>query len=284
MASAPLLDPNALAALAASYPAPLVARKINREIVVLVGWVPAILMQFAHPLVAAGVADHSAFRSRPRARLERLRSTVRSMLSLTFGSPDEVARAAARINAIHTRVHGELREEAGILSPGTRYSARDPALLRWVHATLMSSLPRAYELYVGPLTKAEKDAFCRDGALRSPLLGIPEGYLPDSAEGIDRYIEEMLASGQIAISETARTLAHEVLYPPVPPLSGPLLSLFRLPVIGLLPEAIRRAYGFRWDRRHELAMQSSVVATRGLLRVSPPMVRYWPFALNEASA
>ncbi|MCK6592271.1 MAG: DUF2236 domain-containing protein, partial [Polyangiaceae bacterium] len=88
MASAPLLDPNALAALAASYPAPLVARKINREIVVLVGWVPAILMQFAHPLVAAGVADHSAFRSRPRARLERLRSTVRSMLSLTFGSPD----------------------------------------------------------------------------------------------------------------------------------------------------------------------------------------------------
>lgn len=285
MASASLLDPASLAALAATYPPPLAARKINREIVVLAGWVPAILMQFAHPLVAAGVADHSAFRSRPGARIERLRSTVQSMLSLTFGSPEEVARAAARINGIHTRVNGELREGAGTMPRGTRYSARDPALLRWVHATLMTSLPRTYELYVGPLTKAEKDAFCRDAALRAPLYGIPEGYLPDSAAGIERYMEEMISSGSIAISETARTLANEVLNPPHPPLTGPLLSLYRLPAIGLLPESIRRAYGFRWGRRHEIAMQSSVVATRGILRISPPMVRYWPFAQSsEASA
>jgi uncharacterized protein (DUF2236 family) len=277
MATAPVLDPTSLAAIAASFPTPHVARKINREIVTLVGWVPAILMQFAHPLVAAGVADHSAFRSRPGARIERLRSTVQSMLALTFGSPDEVARVAARINGIHTRVNGELREGAGATPRGTRYSARDPALLRWVHATLMSTLPRTYELYVGPLSKAEKDTFCRDGALRAPLFGIPEGFLPDSAEGIDRYIEEMIESGQIAISEAARTLANEVLNPPHPPLSGPLLSLMRLPAIRLLPESIRTAYGFRWGRRHEIAMQSSVVATRGLLRLSPPMMRYWPF-------
>jgi uncharacterized protein (DUF2236 family) len=280
MAPAPLLDPASLAAVAASFPPPLVARKINREIVMLVGWVPAILMQLAHPLVAAGVSEHSAFRSSPKARVERLRSTVQSMLALTFGSPDEVARTAARINGIHTRVNGELREEAGSLPRGTRYSARDPALLRWVHATLMSTLPRTYELYVGPLTKAEKDTFCRDGALRAPLYGIPDGYLPDSADGIDRYIDEMLASGQIAVSETARTLANEVLNPPHPPLSGPLLSLLRLPTIGLLPESIRRAYGFRWERRHAIALQSSVAATRGLLRLSPPIVRYWPFALT----
>jgi len=284
MASAPLLDPASLAAVAASFPPPLVARKINREIVMLVGWVPAILMQFAHPLVAAGVAEHSAFRARPGARMERLRSTVQSMLALTFGSPDEVARAAAKINGIHTRVNGELREGAGTLPRGTRYSARDPALLAWVHATLMSTLPRTYELYVGPLSKAEKDTFCRDGALRAPLLGIPDGYLPDTAEGIDRYMQGMLASGQIAISETARTLANEGLYPPHPPLSGPLLSLMRLPTIGLLPESIRAAYGFRWERRHELAMHSSVVATRGLLRLSPPMVRYWPFALTTGAS
>ncbi|HZF51821.1 MAG TPA: oxygenase MpaB family protein [Polyangiaceae bacterium] len=284
MASAPLLDPASLAEVAASFPPPLVARKINREIVMLVGWVPAILMQLAHPLVAAGVADHSAFRSRPGARIERLRSTVRSMLALTFGSPHEVARAAARINAIHTRVQGELREGAGALPQGTRYSARDPALLRWVHATLMSTLPRAYELYVGPLTQAEKDSFCREGALGSTLLGIPHGYLPETAAGIDRYIEDMIADGQIAVSETARTVANEVLNPPHPPLSGPLLSLLRLPVIGLLPESIREAYGFRWERRHAIAMQSSVVATRGILRLSPPMVRYWPFAQAEISA
>ena len=35
---------------------------LQREIVLL-AWGPAILLQFAHPLVARGVADHSAFRA-----------------------------------------------------------------------------------------------------------------------------------------------------------------------------------------------------------------------------
>ena len=36
---------------------------IHREVVLLFGWGRAILMQFAHPLVACGVAEHSAFRA-----------------------------------------------------------------------------------------------------------------------------------------------------------------------------------------------------------------------------
>ena len=40
-----------------------VAWKVHRERVLLLGWGRAILLQFAHPLVAAGVADHSAFRA-----------------------------------------------------------------------------------------------------------------------------------------------------------------------------------------------------------------------------
>ena len=38
-----------------------VSTKINREIVVVLGWPAAILMQLAHPLVLAGVIDHSVF-------------------------------------------------------------------------------------------------------------------------------------------------------------------------------------------------------------------------------
>src|SRR5439155_14942076 len=67
-----------------------VAWKVNREVVLLLGWTPAILMQFAHPLVAAGVADHSDFASDGRARVARLRSTLGAMLRLTFGTPAEV--------------------------------------------------------------------------------------------------------------------------------------------------------------------------------------------------
>src|SRR5262245_2235817 len=34
--------------------------RVNREIIVVAGWGRAILLQLAHPLIAAGVADHSS--------------------------------------------------------------------------------------------------------------------------------------------------------------------------------------------------------------------------------
>ena len=72
-----------------------VSWKINREMVVVVGWGRAILLQFAHPLVAAGVSEHSQFRGGLLSSFRRLSSTVRAMLSLTFGSEEDAINAAA---------------------------------------------------------------------------------------------------------------------------------------------------------------------------------------------
>src|SRR5215471_18950789 len=82
--------------------------KVNREIIVVAGWGRAILLQLAHPLVAAGVADHSSFRGSLMTGFRRFSSTVRAMLSLTFGSAEEAVDAAAGINCIHDRVFGRL--------------------------------------------------------------------------------------------------------------------------------------------------------------------------------
>ena len=100
-------------------------QKINSEVVLLLGWGRAILLQLAHPLVASGVADHSSSNAAPGAPLRRLRQTLEAMLLLTFGTPEDVARAAGAINAIHDRVHGKLCETAGNIPAGTRYSAHD---------------------------------------------------------------------------------------------------------------------------------------------------------------
>jgi uncharacterized protein (DUF2236 family) len=59
----------------------------------------------------------------------------------------------------HRGVHGRLPEAAGIFPAGTVYAARDPHLLRWVHATLLDSFLLTYELYVGPLTPADKNGY-----------------------------------------------------------------------------------------------------------------------------
>ncbi len=263
-----------------------VAWKINREVVLLLGWGRAILLQFAHPLVAAGVAEHSTFMTNRRARLRRLRQTLRAMLDLTFGTKAEVERAAGGINAIHDRVRGVLREPTGIFPAGTPYSAHDPALLAWVHATLLDTFPLTYELFVGPLTPEEKDRYCVEASGLEPLLGIPSGQLPRSTAELHRYLDEMLGSGQIAVGETARHLARELLHPPLPlwlqPLAAPLLWLARLPVIGTLPPPIREAYGLPWRPHEAAALRLMSIVLRRLLPLVPPVLRFWPKARHAA--
>lgn len=253
-----------------------VAWKINSEVVLLLGWGRAILLQFAHPLVAAGVAEHSLFIARPTARFRRLHQTLRAMLALTFGTSDEAARAAYGINAIHDHVRGQLREAAGAYPAGTSYSAHDPALLRWVHATLLDTFPRIYELYIGPLTPEERERYCAEASGLGPLLGVPEGYLPTSTAAVQDYMHEMFAGGQLTVTGTARALAREVVSPPSLWLAQPLLWLMQLSTIGLLPPAIREAYGFRWTSRHETALRLSVGLVRRLLPLLPSILRYWP--------
>ncbi len=209
-----------------------VARKINRELVVLLGWGRAVLMQFAHPLVAAGVADHSGFDENLAGYVRRTHRTVDAMLALTFGAEVDVRVMAARINAIHDRIHGTLREPMGIFPANTPYSARDLELLRWVHATLLDSLPLAYERFVGPLAPEEKDRYCSEATTVGPLLRIPGGVLPATVAELDAYLGEMYASGVIVVTETARTLATGLLSPPLGVVGRPLVDLARLTTIG----------------------------------------------------
>jgi uncharacterized protein (DUF2236 family) len=257
------------------------AQKIHSEVVLLLGWGRAILLQLAHPLVACAIAEHSLFRAQ---RLRRLRRTLDAMLALTFGTPEDVGRISRAINAAHRGVRGKLRERAGVFPAGTEYSARDPALLRWVHATLLDSFLRTYEFYIGSLAPEEKDRYCAEtsGGVES-LLGIPAGYLPRSVTELQTYMDKMLASAEITVTETARNLAREIVSPAVLWPGQPLVWLMQLPTIGLLPPAIRQAYGFPWDSRHEAALHLSAELVRGLLPMAPSFLRHWGPSLNKTA-
>jgi uncharacterized protein (DUF2236 family) len=257
-----------------------VARKINRETIVVLGWGRAILLQFAHPLVAAAVADYSQFRQHPGGYLGRARRTIGAMLALTFGTEEEASAAAAQINAIHARINGTLRHPAGIYPAGTPYSARDPQLLCCVHATLLDSMILAYERFVGPLSREERDRYCAEAAATAPMLGIQQSLVPANAHELDWYVRSMLASGQIDVTETARKLSRGLLSPPLGP-AAPLFRIARLTTIGLLPPFIREAYGFAWDERRERSFNRCVAWLRRTRSVLPQVVREWPAARTQ---
>ena len=247
--------------------------KINREMVVVAGWGRAILLQLAHPAVAAGVHDHSSFRGSLRSSVRRLHSTVGAMLSITFGDTEQMIAAAAAVNLIHDRVSGRVRDGGG----GT-YSAHDPHLQRWVHATLLDSIPLTYEQLVGPLALHERDRYCVEAAIMEPLLGMPAGWLPRDSAQVDGYMREMLAGGNLVVTDTSRALARAMLYPPRWYVAWPAFRAMQLLTIGSLPPSLRQAYGFEWRARDERALARWIAVIRTVLRILPSPAREWPVA------
>lgn len=246
---------------------------INREIAVLGGWGRAILLQLAHPLIAAAIDDHTNFRGSLSSSVTRLVSTVRAMLAITFGSDEDAIRAGAGINVIHDRVYGT--------AEGERYSAHDPELLRWVHATLLDSIPKTYDLLAGTLTPDDRDRYCREAAVMEPLLDIPPGLLPRTAAELDAYMHEMLA-GRLVVTDRSRALARAALFPPGWRLLWPALRPVQLITIGLLPPAIREAYGFTWTARDARALARWSGGIRITLRVLPAFAKHWPASRHAA--
>src|SRR5918996_636020 len=140
-----------------------IAWTLQREVVLLCAWGPAILLQLAHPLVACGVADHSVFRAERWGRTRRFHRTLEAMLRLSFGTEREASLGVARVNAIHDRVHGELDEPAGVFPAGTAYSAHDPG--RHEPPGLRAVRGRAASRRQGPLLpRGQRDR----AALRHP--------------------------------------------------------------------------------------------------------------------
>lgn len=250
-----------------------VSWKVNRDVVVVAGWGRAILLQLAHPSVAAGVHHHSSFRGSLTASFRRLHSTVGAMLALTFGGTEQMIAAAAGINAIHDRVRGRVSAGAG-----ATYSAHDPELQQWVHATLLDSIPLAYARLVAPLTLVERNRYCTEAAIMEPLLGMPAGWLPRDSVELDAYMRGMLAGGTLTVTDTSRALSQALLYPPRWRVAWPAFRVMQLLTIGTLPPAIRQAYGFEWHARDERALARWTTLLRTSRRLLPPIAREWPMA------
>ncbi len=233
----------------------------------------ALLMQLAHPKIAAGVAEHSKFRNDPLGRLYR---TMSVMWSIVF-DPTAPARAALqRVNAIHARVHGIVpaAEPAYGAMP---YNAFEQQLLLWVHATLIDTAMVAYGLLVKTLTVEEQSSYYEDSKTLARLFEIDDAIVPASLSEFNAYMEQMLAGPALAVGPTAKTLTQPILYPQ-PWLLRPGGPLFRLLTAGFLPQRLRRDYEISWDDRRGKNFRRAVTGIRRLLPIVAAPLRIVPHA------
>ena len=234
-------------------------RRIGRESVLMAGGGRALLMQAAHPLVAAGIVEHSGYRDEPWRRLAR---TMTALYTVVYGSKADADRVGAHVRAVHSRVRGR------------DYDALDPHLLLWVHSTLVDTGLVMYERFVGPLPSHDREAFYRDMKVVARVFGVPAGVIPSTLGDFHEYQRERLESGEIAVGAAARDVAATVLDPPAPAALRPALALVELVTVGLLPPEIRAAYGFPWSARRERVLAASAASIRRLfLPLVPDAVR-----------
>jgi uncharacterized protein (DUF2236 family) len=254
--------------------------RIDREAAVLLGGGRALLLQIAHPLVAAAIAAHSRFRERP---LERLWRTVDLILTIVFADAETGLAAVGEIERAHARVEGVLGMPVGRLAAGTRYAARDPALALWVHATLVESALVAYERFVGPLRPHERAAYWEQSKTIARLLGVPDAMLPRTFAAFRRYVATMIAGDELTVGQDAREAAAAILRPPVPLGVAELFRLTRFVTVGLLPPVVRARYGLAWDAAHEAGLSALAAASRHIVPLLPPCVRFVPHARSAGA-
>ena len=218
-------------------------------------------MQLAHPKVAAGVDDHSDFRTHP---IRRLRRTVLVTMAIVFGERETALAAARTVNQAHSRVRGH------------DYHALDPELLLWVHATLVDSALVTYRTFVQPLTASERDDFYQESKLIGELLGIPRNRFPESLRDFDDYLHRIQDEGEVQVTPRAKDLARLVVRPRLRLLPGPLMVPFEVVTAGLLPPALRESYGLAWGRGQQRAFRLAVAAVPRVVALTPPLLRVWP--------
>ncbi len=217
-------------------------RQVMRERAVRLAGPRALLMQAAHPLAVAGLLAHSDALEDPYERLAR---TARVMDTIYFGSDAEARRVTRRVRAMHRRVSGRIAEATGPYPGGTPYSADQPDLLLWVLYTLFDSTLVVHELYVRKLERAVQAALWSDFKRVGRLFGLASGDMPKTLADVRDYGEWMLAGDRLVVSRWARRRAREiVLEPPVPLVVRPLLETVNFITVALLPDEIRRQYGF----------------------------------------
>jgi uncharacterized protein (DUF2236 family) len=247
-------------------PESVIRRIGNSPLTPFLGGGPAVLLQVAHPLVAAGVTAHSGYR---RDLWPRLVRTLRALYLIAFGTRAEADAAGEAVQRVHEHVRGVTRTRLGRFPAGTPYSASDLHLQLWVHATLVESSLAVYTRFVRALAPGERERYYREMTLVAHLFGVPASVIPPTLADFHEYWAAQLAGNTLTVTAPAREVAAVILEAALPAPMRLLVPAHRLATAGLLPPRLREEYGLGWSPLHELALP---LAARSVRATATPIL------------
>ena len=223
------------------------------------------------PLNFVGTRLHSRSLDKP---FHRLAHTGKAFETIFFGSRGEAERVLGSVERLHQGVRGELPEAAGPVAAGTAYSAFDPGLMLWTVAVMADSAQYFYELFVGRLTPAERDALWRDYVRFGDLFGMPREVAPPSYADFRAWWDAELESDRVHLTDEARYVGSAIMFQiPVPASRRLAMQVHNLVMLGSLPARVRELYGLRWTRAQAATFRAVVGGLRATRPLSPEAAR-----------
>jgi uncharacterized protein (DUF2236 family) len=231
----------------------------------------ALAIGALNPLNFIGTIRHTNAHDKP---FQRLTHTGKAFETIFFGSRAEADKVLAFVHKLHERVRGTLPDDAGRTPAGTAYSALDPELMLWTVAVIADSAPAFYELFVGPLSPAEREALWREYIRFGRLFGMPRDVAPPTYAEFRAYWNECLAAPTVHLTEEARHVSLAILFQiPVPARSQPAMRVHNLIMLGMLPPAVRELYGLEWSTAQAAAFRTVVAGVRASRPFTPAALR-----------
>ena len=231
----------------------------------------SLLLQVAHPAVAAGVSQYSNYMEDPWGRLNR---TIDLFSGVLFDGPDSPA-TAARLRNLHKRIKG-------VDAHGQRYSALEPEAFHWVHATLVDGIPVMLDLCGDPLRDDELDRYYAEMCEIGRLYGVRDRDMPPDWGAFRVYFDDFVNT-KLEDNEVVRNVLTTLASPPRPevPVPDALWRLVawpggrvgRLSTIGRLPEALRRRWGLKWTPAQERELRFYGALARRVFPLIPARLR-----------
>ncbi len=243
--------------------------RIDREAAIFLAAGRALLLQLAHPWVAAAIAQHSRSLADPIGRFHR---TFGVVFTMVFGTTDEAISTARRLHRRHAAISGQLNESAGAFPAGSAYRANDVAALRWVFATLSDSALVAFELVNPPLSIEERERYYREHLVFAAFFGIPQTAIPQSWQAFSDYFEEMVGSDRLAVGGAARGISKALFKGSGTWLRSP--GWYRALTASLLPERLRDDFGLNYGPSEQRAVRRALAVLRVLYPGIPFQLRY----------
>jgi uncharacterized protein (DUF2236 family) len=158
------------------------------------------------------------------------------------------------VQRVHEHIHSVTPARRGRFPAGTRYSASDPELQLWVHATLVETSLTVYSRFVRALSADEQERYYQEMAVVARLFGTPAKVIPPTLTAFRDYFNVQMESDTITVTPPAKDVAAVILDAALPTPMRLLVPAHRLSTAALLPPRLREEYGLRWSSVHELAL------------------------------